>query len=317
MRVDFSIIEIKKSSREGKRFIMQDWHIYTVLFIITTVWWTLKYGTLAGELIDQSRSFDVATVLMQGIGGILMLPLILVFMSIEYAKTGQMSLHFSQNPVLLGMLLFSCIFYAVNDRLQTYARAILSDTEATLVVQWSFIVLTISGVFFLNAPLGGKALIGVILIFVGVLSVLWKKHKHTDLEKKGLIAMFIAATAFGIAISIDAGISKEFNLPFFVAITLFVPAIMIQLTQKITVEQIKTELAYDGIKNKLYAEVGVLFGFMVLWSLLALQHGPVSVVAPLMSTTALIMNFFDKNKEKFVRNLIASLLVVVGTVLSV
>ena len=115
----------------------------------------------------------------------------------------------------------------------------------------------------------------------------------------------------------DVNISDNFNLPFYVALTLIIPSMLIMIAERIKPSEIKDEIVNGNKKAILIT--GVSWGIMIVAQLRAYQLGNVSVVAPLCAltviTNVIIGYLFLKEKESLLKKLIAAILIIISIIL--
>lgn len=227
-------------------------------------------------------------------------------------------------PVALGTYLLlgaACIFYAINDRLQTTVRKHLEVSAFSVLSQLGTVFLLIYGFTLFSEPLVLNKVFGAILILGANIWLFYKPKVKRELthEFKYFILGSIALLAFATAISIDIGISKDFNLPIYISITLLVPAIMVSASEKIKLSVVKGEWR-QGNKGH-YLITGISWGLTILFSLRAFQLGEVSTIVPLQAA-AIMLNvmtayIFQNERKDLLKKVISAVIVVVGVYLTV
>ena len=120
-----------------------------------------------------------------------------------------------------------------------------------------------------------------------------------------------------IGISVDVGISDQFNMPIYVALTLIVPALLILLIERVKIKDVIAEFK-DGNKKAILT-VGLSWGIMIITMLRAYQYGTVTTIAPLCSLTTILNVFVAyfalKEKDSIVKKLLAATIVILGILL--
>ena len=127
----------------------------------------------------------------------------------------------------------------------------------------------------------------------------------------------LANLSFTIAMFLDVNLSKHFNLPFYVAMTLGIPAILIALTEKIKISEMKKELKIAN--KKVLLITGITWSLSIIAQLRAYQLQKVSIVAPICSLSV-ILNvivgyLFLKERDNLPRKIIAAILIVISILL--
>jgi drug/metabolite transporter (DMT)-like permease len=221
------------------------------------------------------------------------------------------------DPKFYLLLLAACIFYAINDRLQTTARKNLQVSVYSIVNQLSNVFLIIIGLTIFREGLVLQKLVGAGLILFGNIFLFYKKG--TFKPNKYVWVAVVASLFCAIAISTDIGISKQFNLPFYIMITLALPALIILFGERIKLSEVLRE--YSGQDRKWYVITGIAWAFTIFFSLRAFQLGSVTTIVPL-AATAVLLNvivaylFLGEKKDEW-RKIIAALLVIAGIYLTV
>jgi drug/metabolite transporter (DMT)-like permease len=215
------------------------------------------------------------------------------------------------------ILLVATIFYTLYGRLQTTSRKHLQVSVYSVINQLTNVFLILIGLTIFREPLITTELFGAGLILSGNLILFYKKDKF-ELNRYVLIG--ITATLFlAIAISIDIGISKQFNLPLYIMLTLLVPAMMIFFSERIKISEVIRE--YNSKDRKYYLVTGIAWGLMIFFTLRAFQLGSVTTIVTLQATSVLlnvlVAYFLLKENDYKMRKIIAAILVIVGVYLAV
>ncbi len=221
------------------------------------------------------------------------------------------------DPKIYILLLAACIFYALNDRLQTTARKHLQVSVYSIINQLSNVFLIIIGLTIFKEGLILQKLIGAGLILLGNIFLFYKKGALK--ANKFVWVAVIASFFFAAAISTDIGISRNFNLPFYIMLTLFLPALMVFFGERIKPSEVLRE--YNGSDRKWYITTGIAWALTIFFSLRAFQLGTVTTVVPLAATSVLLnvvvaYFFLGERKEEW-KKIIAALIVIAGIYLTV
>ncbi len=216
-----------------------------------------------------------------------------------------------------GLLVIACIFYAINDRLQTDVRKNLEVSVSTLINQLSTVFLIIFGFTVFREPFSLIKVVGALLI-VGANILLQYKGKKIVINKYMWVAV-IANLAMALAVSIDVGISKQFNLPIYIMLTLLMPMIIIKFTERTTVKSVIEEFSHGNKTH--YIITGVSWSLIILCMLRAYQFGSFTVITPLSSVSVLInilvATIFFSERDHMIKKLIAAIMVIGGVYLTV
>jgi len=280
-----------------------------MLAIINTWQFNLFFSLIFGILFYQFYKLTIRnvkkdgaiTIILQLIAGLS----VLIWMPFFNFK-------FPTNLKIYILLFLATIFYAINDRLQTAAMKHLEVSVLSIINQLSNIFIIIIGLTIFREPLVISKIIGVILILLGNVYLLYRKRK-LDLNKYIILAI-LSNLAFSIAMSTDIGISKLFNLPIYISITLIIPALIIKIIEKIPTYTIIKE--YENGEKKYFYATGISWGLAILFSLRSFRFGQITTIIPLQSTAILlniiIAYLFLKERNNLLKKLLAALIVISG-----
>jgi len=214
--------------------------------------------------------------------------------------------------IFLGM---AVIFYTISDRLNTTVRSGIEASTFSIIRQLSTVFMIFAGLIFLKEPFILNKFIGAILIIISNILIFYKKGEGKP--NKYIVLGIISNICYTIALFLDVNISDNFNLPFYVAISLGVPAILIFIFERIKISDIKSELK-SGNKKAIIV-TGITWSLSIVAQLRAYQLGEVSIVAPLCSLSVIlnvIMGYiFQKERENMPKKIIAAILIILGIIL--
>lgn len=214
--------------------------------------------------------------------------------------------------IFLGLAI---VFYTIVDRLNTIVRSGMEASTFSVIRQLSTVFMIFAGFIFFKEPFIITKFIGAILIIFSNVLLFYKKGE-TKINK--YVGLGIIANLFlTVALFLDVNISNNFNLAFYVATTLGIPAIVIFIIEKIKFLELKTE--FQNGNKKAIILTSISWSTSILAMLRAYQLGPASIVAPLCAL-AVILNvlvgyIFLKEREDLLKKIIASLFVILGVVL--
>ncbi len=256
--------------------------------------------------VKRAKRDGAATILLQAIAGGSIL-LLAPFFDMSLAKESKYWI----------LLFVACLFYALNDRLQTTARKHLPVSTYSIINQLTTVFLIFIGLTIFGEPVVPIKIAGTVLILIANLLLVYKKGGLK--VDRNVVISILAILFFSIAISVDIGISQQFNLPFYIMLTLVIPAIMIWFAEKIPTKEISEE--YNSPAKKYYIVTGVAWGLAILFSLRAYQFGNVTTVVPLQAT-AVVLNvlaayILQNEREDRVKKIVAACLVVLGVYFTV
>lgn len=270
---------------------------YIGLYLVSAVLFTQHY-----KIVTKSMNMAAAlTVLLETMAGIFCL-LFLPFFS-------------SKLPTKLSVYFFlgiAIIFYALQDRLSTIVRSGIEASTYNIIEQLTTVFMITAGVVFFKESFIINKTVGTLLILISNFLVFY--HKGTFKLNRYLLLGIAANICFTMALLIDVNFSKQFNLSFYVALTLLIPAGLISKIHKIKLKHVLSE--YKQGNRKAIIITAVAWGTMLLSQLGAYQQEKITVVAPLFSLTV-ILNvivgyIFLKEKDHLVKKLIAGILIFIS-----
>lgn len=222
---------------------------------------------------------------------------------------------FPTNTNIYIMLGIAIIFYTISDRINTTVRSGIEASTFSMLKQLSTTFMIFAGLIFLKEEFALTKFIGAILIIFSNVFIFYKKGKFEF--NKYILLGILANISFTIALFLDVNISNSFNLPFYVALTLIVPAILIIIVERIKPSQIKNEWINGNKKAILIT--ALTWATAIIAQLRAYQLGNVSVVAPLCALTV-ILNvivgyIFLKERDSLLKKIIAAILIIISVIL--
>jgi drug/metabolite transporter (DMT)-like permease len=177
----------------------------------------------------------------------------------------------------------------------------------------------ILGIIIFREKITHIELIGISLIMFGGALISFKKNKFKI--NKYIWSIMGASLFFALAMMIDVRISEQFNLAFYFFMLYLIPAVLIIIGKKITFTELKEEFFKTGNSPKFFLIAGTTSSLGMLFYLLALRQGQVSIVAPLSSITVLLNvlagYIFLKEKKDPLKRIFAAALVIGGVFLLV
>jgi len=279
--------------------IFQYWQINLALAIILFVVLYQCYRLLAQEVEDTSS----VPIIIGFIGSSFFILLIPFF-----------EMKFPTDWRIYMLLLIAGIFYAVNDVLKARGFKYLDVSVVAIFSQFAKIFLIFYGIIVFQEVLTGNDLWGILLILGGVVLVTFKKDSFK--VNKYVWLIIGASFAFATSMIIDVGISAQFNLAMYLFIIYFIPAIIIFFVGNKKVEKIKKEFYVSKRIKYLFIGGGLTSALGMMFYLMALRQGQVSIVAPISSATVLLNTLagyiFLKEKKDPTKRIIAAVLVMIG-----
>jgi len=282
--------------------IFNTWQFNIILFLIGIVIF-FQFYKLA---VRNAQRDGAATILLQLIGGFSVLCLI-PFLPFK----------FSTDIKVYLFLILACVFYGLNDRLETTSRKHLEVSVFSILGQLGTVFLILMGITVFKEPFVLTKIVGASLILFANFFIFYEKGK-LKLNKYAWLGV-LSKLFFSIAVSIDIGISNQFNLPFYIMLTFLLPAIVIFFGEKIKPSEIARE--YRSPAKKHYLVTGISWGLLSFFYLRAFQFGQVTTIVPIQASAVLlnvlIAYIFFKERDNGLKKIIASILVIIGIILTV
>lgn len=280
--------------------IFNNWILYVVLYLGFAVAFNQFYKVATKTLTKPGA----LTVLLEVIAGISVL-MFTPFFDFKFPNDIRVYL-------FLGL---AVIFYTIADRLNTTVRKGVEASTFSMLQQLSTVFMTFAGLIFFKEPFVITKFIGALLIILSNLIIFYKKGNGKFDKYVGL--GILSNLSFTVALFLDVNISDNFNLPFYVAITLTVPAIILLIFERIKLSDIKNEFV-TGNKKAIIA-TSLAWGISIVMQLRAYQLGNVSVVAPLCALTVMlnvIMGYiFLKERDNLIKKIISAILIIISIIL--
>ena len=272
---------------------------YIIIYILSAALFN-EYYKLSTKKMKSSGSL---TILIELISSIICLFFIPLF-----------KLKFSTNINTYIMLFIAIIFYSIQDRLATISRSGIESSTYSILKQLSTVFMILFGIIILKEKIIIKKLLGSILIIFSNIIVFFNKKIKFN---KYILSGIIANISLAIALFIDVNYSKEFNLGFYVFLTLLIPAILVFIFENKKVRDIKEEFI---VNNKKYLILtGLFWTVLMLSKLKAYQLGKITLIAPLCSLTVLVNIIFSyfhlKEKSNLIRKIFAAIMIIIGIIL--
>lgn len=282
--------------------ILNHWLFYTIAAIILNVLFYQGYKLA----VRNAKHDGAATVVLQSIAGITTLIFIPFY-----------SWSFPTNITTYFFLLLACLFYALSNRLGTTTRKHIEVSVYSILGQSATVFLILYGFFLFREPILFTKILGSALILFANFLLLHKKGKIT-IDRYTFLTI-LGWFFFSTAISIDIITAKQFNLGFYVFLTLAIPAMYIIVAERISWVHIRKE--FNTKDKKYYIYTGVAWGLYIILGLRALQLGQVTTVIPLQATTVLlnviVAYIFLGEKSNKMKKFLAALIVIIGIYITV
>lgn len=275
------------------------WILYVFLYIVLAVVFTQFYKIVT----KTSKSDGTLTVLLQFIAGLSAL-LLCPFFKFSFPTDWKVYL-------FLGI---ACIFYAISDRINTTVRSGLEASTFSIIRQLSTVFMILAGLLFFKEPFVLKKIVGACLIIFSNILIFYKKEKQKQKLDKYVFLGILSNIAFSVALFLDVNISDNFNLAFYVTLTLLIPSLFITIAEKVRLSDIKQEFV-NGNKKAIII-TSLCWSTMIIVQLRAYQLGNVTTVAPLCALTVIgnvIVGYtILKERDSLLKKIIAAIIIIVS-----
>jgi len=284
--------------------IFNYWQVNLTLAILLFVIMHQNYR-IVGQRVKGTSNMAVIT----GIIGSVVFILLIPFFELKFPSDWR----------IYALLLLSNVFYVGQDLLKFKSYKYLDISVISILFQISKVFFIIYGLLFFKETLTFYEMIGIGLILFGSGMVSFRRSKF-EINKHSWLVIG-SALAFATAMSIDVGISKQFNLPFYLLMIYFIPASAIFIGGRKNIKMIKRD--FIGTERNWYYLIiaGITSAFGMLFYLLALRQGQVSIVAPISSLTVLLNVFagyiFLKERDNLGKRVLAAVIAIIGVILLV
>ncbi len=276
------------------------WFLFVVIYIILSIVFTQFYKIAT----KKSKNDGALTILLQFIASICAL-ILLPFFKFAIASDWKIYL----------LLIISCIFYAISDRINTTVRNGIEASTFSIINQLSTVFMILAGLLFFKEPFVLKKIIGSSLIIFSNFFIFYKKGEH-KLNKYVFLGI-LSNIALSIALFLDVNISDNFNLAIYAMLTSLLPAILTSTFEKIKLSDLKNE--YITGNKKAIIITSLCWGTMIAVQLRAYQLGNVTTVAPLCSLNVIgnvIVGYvFLKERNNLLKKIFAALLIIISVFL--
>lgn len=280
--------------------ILNSWLLYVIGYLVFATVFT-QFFKIATKTLKKAGALTILLQMTAGVVALLLCPLF--------------EFKFPTNISVYIMLAISIVFYAITDRVNTTVRSGIEASTFSMLKQLSTTFMIFAGLVFFKEEFVLTKFIGAMLIIFSNVLIFYKKGKF-EFNKYLLLGVF-ANISFTIALFLDVNISDNFNLPFYVALTLIIPALLIMIFEKIKPSEIKDEFI-DGDKKAILI-TAISWAIMIIANLQAYQLGNVTVIAPLCAltvmTNVIVGYIFLNEKDNLIRKIIAAILIIISILL--
>ena len=282
--------------------LINTWQFNLVLYILLAVAFNQFYKLAAKDLHHDGAG----TIIMQTLASLFALLLIPFF-----------PMTFPSDWRIYVWLLIACVFYAINDRLQTTVRKHLEVSVFTIINKLSSVFLIIIGLVFFHETLSIIAVLGAILLLSSTLLLSYQQGKFTF--DKYLLLGILSRLISAIALSIDVDIARHFNLAVYIVLTLLLPTLMIKISERISIKDIVEE--FKAGNKKYFILTGLCWALFIVFMLRTFQLSTISMIAPLSNVSillnVLLATIFLGEKQDTAKKILAAILTILGAYLMV
>lgn len=280
--------------------ILNNWIVQVIMYLLLATVFTQFYK-MATKTMQKTGALTVVLQMLAGISVLLLVPFF------EFKFPTDIKIY-----IMLGI---SILFYTITDRINTTVRSGLEASTFNILQQLSTTFMIFAGLIFLKEEFVLIKFIGAMLIIFSNVLIFYKKGKF---EFNKYIALGVLSNiSYTIALFLDVNNSDSFNLPFYVAITLIIPSILVMIFDRVKPSEIKNELVKGNKKAIIITALS--WGIMIVSQLRAYQLEKVSIVAPLCALTVIlnviIGYVFLKEKENVLRKIVAAILIIISVIL--
>lgn len=280
--------------------LLSNWLLYVLLYLVLATTFTQFYK-VATKTLKKAGALTVLLEMTAGLTALLLCPFF------EFKFPTDISVY-----IMLGI---SIIFYTISDRINTTVRSGIEASTFSMLKQLSTTFMIFAGLIFFKEKFILTKFIGAMLIIFSNMLIFYKKGKFEF--NRYILLGILSNIAFTVALFLDVNISDNFNLAFYVATTLIVPAILIMIFERIKPSEIKNELI-NGNKKSI-AITSICWGTSIIANLRAYQLGNVTIIAPLSALTV-ILNvivgyLFLKERDNLLRKIISAILIIISIIL--
>lgn len=280
--------------------ILNNCYIYVCMYIVLATVFTQFYK-IATKKLKKAGALTVLLQITAGITALLLCPLF------EIKFPTDINVY-----IILGI---SIICYTISDRINTTVRSGIEASTFSMLKQLSTTFMIFAGLIFFKEEFILAKFIGAMLIIFSNVFIFCQKGKVKF--NKYILLGILSNIVFTVALFLDVNLVDNFNLPFYVALTLIIPALLIIIVERIKPSEIKEEIKNGDKKSILITAVS--WGVMIVSQLRAYQLGNVTIVAPLCALTVIsnvIVGYaFLKERDHLLKKVIAAILIIISILL--
>lgn len=215
--------------------MLNNWVLCVVLYLVLSTAFTQFYK-VATKTLKSAGALTIVLQLTASLVALLLCPLF------EFKFPTDVRIY-----IMLGI---SIIFYSISDRLNTTVRSGIEASTFSILKQISTTFMIFAGLIFLKEQFVLTKFIGAMIIIFSNILIFFKKGKVKF--NRYILLGILSNLSFTVALFLDVNISDNFNLPFYVVISLTVPSLLIMIFERIKISDIKNEIV-NGNKKAILA----------------------------------------------------------------
>ena len=280
--------------------IFSSWIFYLIAYLVLYVIFTQEYKVATKSMVHSGS----LTLLLETIGACSALLLIPLF-----------KIQFPTDIRVYIFLSLSIVFYTINDRLGTIVREGIEASTYSIISQLSTVFMVVAGLLFFKEKFLWYRVLGTIIILISNVLVFYEKGSFKP--NKYVLFGILANLCLACALFIDVNLCENFNLAFYVMISLGLPGFLIKLVERIKIKEVKDEFIKGDKKSIMLT--GITWCLVIITNLRMYQLGEVTVVAPLSSLTVILNVIagycFYGEKNHLLKKILASIFISIGVIL--
>lgn len=221
-------------------------------------------------------------------------------------------------PYLLNLFLL-ILLYAAFNFFMFKAFQTTEASEVTILIASRTLWTVVLSLIFLHESIQIKAIVGILLVVLGVIVVSFSKKGHWKFHQGHLYAL-AAAFCFGAAFTNDGFMIKNFDVPSYEVFSFALPALFLLIIQPKVYKKINLFFQMKRVSKMLFTSI--FYAIAAITVFLAYQMGgTMTQIAPLgqISTilTVILAFVFLKERDRIPQKALGTILVFGGVLLLV
>lgn len=216
---------------------------------------------------------------------------------------------------LLPNLALMIVLYGAANILIFKALKVVEASEFAIIFAIRSLWTILAAVLFLGESFSSKQFLGTGFILSSVALVSWQKGLKLS---RGTLISLVAALVSGLAFANDAFVVRNFDVPSYLVIAFFLPALAVWAVNPTSTSKLKSMLTKDFLYK--LGLLGIIYAVSAVTIFSAYQVGRnAAQIAPLNQTativTVVLAIIFLKEKTQLARKIIGAIVSFVGVVL--